>query len=455
MSTVTNLNSDFMTRVLRPKGSISAIAFKQIGKSVATFFRFPSLQADSELAKLVWLVRLRWMAITLFFLLAGPGLVFGLLNRTTFPMFIAVIGVLFLFNLLTQMIFVEPKKSVSQHFICFQLALDLLVLSGLLSITGGFTNPFVGLFLLNASLGGILISKKLGWPFLLLTHTLLGLLQIGHIEMNPASVDATLLGYMIVSHALVFSFWLVMRSLGSYLERQSETHAQARIHLEKQDRLRALGSLAAGFSHEFASPLNTTKLRLERLKRNGTSESSSEDITEALASIESCEQVIHQMNSSQLDARDFHLKAVKIKDLLTDVIESWKEEHPSAQLLIEILADEVVQVPPVNFAQVVLNLLDNSFEANPSKEITIRFELFENQYSLTVEDQGDGFPDSILERIGEPFVTTKVNGTGLGLYVSQLFSQSLGGDMILSNIAGSGARVSLCWPVAQAEGTRL
>lgn len=426
-------------------------------KNILSFFRFPALRTDTELGKLAWLVRLRWLAITLLFSLAAPGLMVGVLDRSSLPVFIGALGFLLLFNLLTKLIFVNPKKQVGPLFICLQLSLDLIVLTSLLWISGGFTNPFVTLFLLNASLGGILIHGRLGWPFIVLVHTFLIALQLNHIELHRLEVGGTFYALMAASHVLLFSFWLVMRSLGAYLERQHANESRVLVQIEKQDRLRAVGALAAGFSHEFASPLNTVKLRLDRLLRKleeaKISEADLENVHEAIDAIKSCEHVIHQMNSSQLDARDYHLKPVKISELLKDIIESWQEEHPEALLKTEIATGISGLLPPVNFAQVVLNLLDNAYQSAPNKEFHVYFEFNNEAFQFVVSDKGSGFSPLILERQGEPFITTKPHGTGLGLYVSELFAQSLGGKLILENKSSGGAQVMLAWPAATLSGS--
>jgi two-component system sensor histidine kinase RegB len=428
----------------------NGILFK-VGKSIASFFQFPSLHSDSELAKLAWLVRLRWIAILLFFCLTGPAYLYGFLDRATMPIFIGIVSLLLIFNLMTYLFVVERKKLISPLFICFQLTFDLVVLSGLLTVTNGYENPFIGLFLLNVSLGGILITGRLSWPFLALTHTILLAMQIQFVHANDLEIQRKFIEIFAISHLLIFSFWIVMRSLGSYFEQQTESQLTAKINLEKQDRLRAVGALSAGFSHEFASPLNAAKLRLERLSRQLNTKTSVttadelENINEALAAINQCEQVIHQMNSSQLDTRDFQFKMVNGKDLLDDIIDSWLEDHPAQKVIRQIQDKIVIQVPPINFAQVVLNLLDNAFEASSGKEITIYFNCLNDKYVLQVMDQGSGFAAEVLKRMGEPFVTSKKTGTGLGLYVSQLFIQSLSGEIKINN-KNIGASVELIWP---------
>lgn len=431
-------------------------AMKELNPNFNTlfqFFKFPLLNGvngDSEIAKLIWLVRLRWAALALFIFLAGPGYVSGALNSTTLVIYVGVLSLLFLFNFLTHLIFVSPRKNIGPLFICFQLALDLVVLTSLLMISGGFFNPFVGLFLLNASLGGVLIRGKYSWPFIILCHALLISLQIIFITDHLTTFDQIKSGWMSVSHVLVFATWIVMRSLGGYLENHFEDKSKMHLQNEKQDRLRALGALAAGFSHEFASPLNAAKLRLDRLERNFTqlqlAPTTLENLQEARLSIAACESVIHRMNSAQLDVRDFNLKPVDIKDFLVDVIESWKEDFPTAVVDLEINHRSVVKIPPLNFAQVIINLLDNALHAAPEKPIKINFLVSTDNYLFSVEDCGSGFASRVLERQGEPFVTTKQNGTGLGLYVSEIFVQGLNGRMILKNKPDQGAIVTLVWP---------
>lgn len=153
------------------------------------------------------------------------------------------------------------------------------------------------------------------------------------------------------------------------------------------------------------------------------------------------------MNASQLDVRDHNLKPVNMKEFIQDVTESWLEEHRDAKLIVENHIVASLLVSPINLAQVILNLLDNAFEANPKGKIVFNLKKNHNSIELTVDDEGPGFSERVLSRQGEPFVTTKSNGTGLGLYVSEIFAQSLGGNMTISNKENSlGALVTLSWP---------
>jgi len=418
--------------------------------SLSRLFQFPNSSFTSESAKLQWLVKLRWLAILLFFLLALPGYLTGTLSRESITIYIGLVSFLFIFNLLTQLIFTESQKTISPLFICFQLTFDLLILTSLLLIADGFKNPFIALFLLNASLGAILIRGKYSWPFIMLCHALLTLLQLHFLSIHLDAKSQITYSYFFASHILIFSVWFVMRSLGVFLENHFEKISQEKIKFEKQDRLRALGALAAGFSHEFASPLNAAKIHLERLERILKDQNNSsqllENIADAKMSIHECEHVVQTMNSSQIDIRAYHPKVINVADFLNDVLDSWKEVNQTAQVHVFIKSTSPLSVSPINFAQVILNLLDNAFQANPQGKISIIFEIHKSQVKFCVQDDGPGFSQFVLERKGEPFVTTKKNGTGLGLYVSEIFAQSMGGNLKIKNNTPNGATVTLTWP---------
>lgn len=436
--------------LLRPRLGFSRLILTPL-QEAAEFFYFPSREHASEKAKLLWLVKLRWVAITLFFLLCGPALATGGLSLKAVSSYLGVLALLLIFNLLSQLVIAETRRSVGPVVICFQLSFDLIALTALLATSGGYTNPFVALFFLNISLGGILISGRLAWPFLLLAHVLLGFLQFEYLLTSESLIQQKTMVEFLVHHLLAVGFWLVMRALGAYLERQNRRRNQTQIGLEKRDRLRALGALAAGFSHEFASPLNVAKIRIERLKRRFASE----DLDEALRAVNMCESVIYQMNSSQIDSRNLDFKTIVVAHLLRDVLEAWLE---GKRLLgepvdIETFFDEDIKlsIPPINFAQVVVNLLDNAFEARPSGRIRVVLAASIDEVRVSVQDEGPGFCVSVLERLGEPFLTTKKDGSGLGLYVSDLFAQSLDGRLEVENLVPLGTRVSFVWPMKEGQ----
>lgn len=101
--------------------------------------------------------------------------------------------------------------------------------------------------------------------------------------------------------------------------------------------------------------------------------------------------------------------------------------------------------------QLVLNLLINAYEATPSAGvIRTAVECGPTLAVVTVSDTGDGIPSNLLERIFDPFMTTKRGGTGLGLTISAGMAMMHGGTLAATNNPGAGACFTLTLPLAAA-----
>ena len=98
--------------------------------------------------------------------------------------------------------------------------------------------------------------------------------------------------------------------------------------------------------------------------------------------------------------------------------------------------------------QVFLNLLLNALEASPEGgRVTASLERRGERVWVRVRDQGTGLPPEVLARLGEPFLTTKAQGTGLGLFLSRRLVRSAGGELSASTHAEGGAEVVVALPV--------
>lgn len=413
--------------------------------NLKSYFQLSLSIPNPEQSKLFWIVRLRWLFIGFLILISPLGFISHALNRYTAGIYLGVLALLFVFNLLTQWIWFERRRLVRPILIAFQLTIDLVVLTGLLSLTGGLRNPFYILFFVNTSLGAILLEGRRSIVFLILCHQCLLLVQIINLFYDYAAEPVTnhLMLTFAVGHIVLFISWAVSRALGSYITLQQESLLQARVYSEKMDRLRALGAMTAGFSHEFASPLNTVKIRLDRELRLNPE---SENLKQMKQAVFECESVLHQMNSSQLDPRDLQFKIVKLSALTSEIIQAWKLENEEARIETTFnIENDLTRLPAINFSQALINLLDNAFEANGASPIRVHIQAAETDLILSVENDGSQFSEDVISRFGEPFLTTKPTGTGLGLYSAQLFALSIGGKALIAN-RGPSARVELFIP---------
>ena len=152
------------------------------------------------------------------------------------------------------------------------------------------------------------------------------------------------------------------------------------------------------------------------------------------------------------------LKAVDLNALVNDVLQLYVSENAAVAILTEL----DVKAPPIQgdaqqLRQVIHNLLQNAQDAHEGKiegHVTLKTEFSESsrRVRLSVRDNGTGFPEYILKRAFEPYVTTKVKGTGLGLAVVKKIADEHGARVDISNRIEDGvvqgAQVSLSFAVA-------
>lgn len=230
-------------------------------------------------------------------------------------------------------------------------------------------------------------------------------------------------------------------------------HLQNRQH--QADRLKSLGALTAGFSHQLATPMNSLKLRMERgLRKLQMAEPlAQEEFEKAQASLRECEKVFRHMASVFSRSSSVELETVDLKVLVEDLLNAWLKENSSCQVATQISNEELkCRIQVLAIAQTFFDLLDNARESLRSDGDPIHLRLYakDSWIYLEVTDRGEGVSQEILSRIGEPFVTSKVDGNGLGLYSAMMMAQSAGGEFnIANNSSGSGATARLRLPLEE------
>ena len=108
-------------------------------------------------------------------------------------------------------------------------------------------------------------------------------------------------------------------------------------------------------------------------------------------------------------------------------------------------------LPTIPFTQALLNLIENAQEASaPGADVEIALRADRDWVSLEVRDRGEGWPEVVRAHLGEPFVTTRAGGVGLGLYYVWTLMSALGGELTLEDRPGGGATARLRLPTGAA-----
>ena len=229
-------------------------------------------------------------------------------------------------------------------------------------------------------------------------------------------------------------------------------------------RAQAWGEVARRLAHEIKNPLTPIQLSAERLEMKLTGKLGATEQALLTKSVKTIVDQVEAMKRLVNEFRDYarlpaaELKPVDLNALINEVLQLYAGENASIAIHTEL----DVKAPPIQgdaqqLRQVIHNLLQNAQDAHegkPGGRITLKTEFSETsrRVRLSVRDRGTGFPEHILKRAFEPYVTTKVKGTGLGLAVVKKISDEHAARVDISNrMEGGvvqGAQVSLSFEVA-------
>jgi signal transduction histidine kinase len=145
-------------------------------------------------------------------------------------------------------------------------------------------------------------------------------------------------------------------------------------------------------------------------------------------------------------------KEVDISKLVEDVKRTLHNEYRGGrvQLICHSECRTRASLDADKIRQVLLNLLQNALQASPEGgEVRLSAECNGRALRFVVEDQGVGIPAENLERIFQPFFTTKAKGTGLGLPITQKIVREHGGQIQVKSTPGNGTRFTLTFPISE------
>ena len=411
-------------------------------------FLAPPISADPEesTGKLVWLVRLRWVAITAQCGAVYPALQFELLEPRLLPHFIGAICTLVFLNLFTWVALRRGARATPGRLL-FQLTCDIAALSAMLALTGGAWNPMVPILFVHTGIGALLLEGQLSLLFFSLLIGCLVLVQA--FGVVPPGLQGSLIPRQILFPAqLVVAgvFWILTAWLSRTLTAMTAHFALLSEQKRGIDRLRAVGALAAGLSHELATPLNTVQLKLSRLARTRDLQDDPDHKT-ASEALEHCRDVLRHMAGAPLHPDRLHLEVVDLDDVVAQVCSGLQVEDDELDVQISTHgpAPRRALIPPVAFSTALMNLIDNAIEAG-GHEVTIMIDKNEGHTEVAVVDRGRGWPDVVRKHLGEPFVTTKPDGVGLGLYYVHSLAAAVGGELVLEDRAEGGAVARMRFP---------
>ncbi len=392
--------------------------------------------ASEDQIWMLWLVRLRWVAICFQCLTVSFSLSLFHLPSVVIPCLLGLISVLALANLWAIRI-LSSDTSIHKNNLLAQLVLDILVLTLFFVLSGGYTNPFTILYMVHVAMGAVMLGPRLSAA---LSSLAFGCYAITHIWYLPLhleqhSMSMAVLGQVgpLVAFGIsTVSITVFILGLSSSLGRRKQQILASRERTARTDRLRSVGTMAAGAAHELNTPLSTIGLRTRRLKRRHIDDQTSRDTEVILEQLARCTRVVEQLLVGAGDPSASGLEQRRLITLVEEGVRLWSKDKPIEVTIEDRSEDARVELPRVSFIQALINLLENAREAQMEAQTTDPVEVVlwteQGRGLVEIRDRGVGLPNDI-DQIGTPFYTTKASGTGLGVFVAQAVADGAGGGL--------------------------
>ncbi|MBL8996536.1 MAG: hypothetical protein JNL44_04380 [Gemmatimonadetes bacterium] len=233
----------------------------------------------------------------------------------------------------------------------------------------------------------------------------------------------------------------------------------ARDEFLAQERFAALGRIASGVGHEINNPLQYLTLNLEELRDRHLASEAGEAAEALEQSFHAAERIRRIVDGMRAYARTTvpHFAPLDPRELVrTALRETTVRLDPLPAVREGLEAVPLVMGDPEKLVQAIGNAVTNSaiaLERSAGRAPTIEVRTFtapSGDAAIEVRDNGPGFPNDLLPRLGEPFVTTRatVGGSGLGLFVVRGIVHAHGGTLQLENVRGGGALLRILLPPA-------
>lgn len=406
------------------------------------------------------LVQLRWLAVagqivTILIVHVQLGIELPLVPMGSVILFL--IGL----NIASQLQ-LNNESGVTDAQLFLELLFDVAALTMQLYLSGGATNPFISLFLLQVTLGAVLLEPWSTWALVFVATTCFAWLSGSYRplmlpperaeDLLDLHIEGMFMCFVLAACLLVPFITRINRNLrarDAYL-------ADLRQRSIEEDHIVRMGLLASGAAHELGTPLATLSVILNDWKRMPALSADpdiaaemAEEIEEMQSQIDRCKAIVSGILLSSGEARGEGTVRTTVNEFLDGLVADWRAARSPARFDYDnqVRSSQAI-VFDLALKQVLFNVLDNALESSPNW-VGIRVHRRGDNLVIVVNDAGPGFAPAMLESFGKPYRSTKNRpGSGLGLFLVVNVVRTLGGTVAARNRAEGGASVVLNLPLS-------
>jgi len=405
------------------------------------------------------LIQLRWLVLAAE--LAGL-LIAGPLCDLRFPL-IACVSVVALSTAANLAFAYGPMAwaRASDGALAVQLAFSILQMSALLVLTGGSANPFCLLLIAPASLAAATLKNRRALAVVLLAAAAVLLMTLWSLPLPwpdsigpppPFVLKIVSAGAILIGMGFTCGYaWRVAVQAA----RMELALNYTQTVLSREQRLSALGGLAAAAAHELGTPLATISIVAKEMVREIGEGSLRDDAELLVAQAERCREILRRL-TEEPDTDDAVHARMTLLQLVNEVIEPHLETPVRVEAVVAgppgMRQPEIRRMPEVLHA--MTSLVENAVDfARSEVLVSVRFD--ESFVAIEVRDDGPGFSADILARLGQPYVTSRPGaeesrsghvGMGLGFFIAKTLLERTGAVVAFHNGKRGGAIIAARWP---------
>jgi len=339
------------------------------------------------------------------------------------------------------------------------LAVDATALTLLLYWSGGATNPFVSLYLIPIAIASAALSARYIWLTSLMCVAYYSFLMLFYTPLPPIHGD-----YSSDFNAHIFGMWVnfilsavlmatIVAGISQAIHKRDKSLARAREEALGNEKIVAMGTLAAGVAHEISTPLSTmTMITDELLHLPDPGQQLHPDLVLMRKQIDICKERITELLDHAGHSRSEGGHALPLRQFIDRIIDQWLLIRPEIEC--KLFFHEPFQNPTIlaeqTIAQSIINLLNNAADATLEKgnqQIVINLFNRQQELKIQIDDEGPGISPELADQMGSVPFSTKASGFGIGLVLSNASLGRFGGSVTHTNRSEQGARTEVKLPL--------
>lgn len=351
---------------------------------------------------------------------------------------------------------------ISQRELFGQLVLDVIFLVAIVFYTGGASNPLISYLLVLLAVGATLLTQFhvnvfAACSILLYTSFLISELRNEHSVHMGENFQLHLVGMWVTFVVSAVLITLFVTRMAAAIRSRELTLAKARENEMRNEQLVAIGTLAAGTAHALGTPLSTMAVLLTDLDKLSEEELQQTpikaDITLLREQVTRCKDSLNQLTSFYNKSDGRSSPHAVLSGFIDDIRDYIVNIHPRANVnfLVPKSAASVLVSSDLTLRHAVINIIENAIKA-AHNIVTVAVVIADAPGALIeilIQDDGPGIPVTVMENMGEPFISTRKDSMGLGIFLANAAMQRAGGNIEMFNLRTGGAMSIIRLPQAE------